>query len=118
MFLLAFGLTTIIIMNLLLGLTVSKVDELKEQADMFRLEKTVSLVASAHTFLRRSSNLISRIISKKARDKILNRGKIFPLIKSIIQTSKDSLSKSQNNNYELLSVTKVCFKPNCRNLPP
>ena len=118
LFLLAFGLTTIIIMNLLIGLTVSKVDELKEQADMFRLEKTVSLVASAHTFLRRSSNLISRIISKKTRDKIINRGKIFPLIKSIIQLSRDSLSKGQINNHEFLSVTKVCFKPNCRNFPP
>ena len=46
LFVLAFGFMTIIIMNLLIGLTVSNLTELTEEADIIRMEKTVNLVAS------------------------------------------------------------------------
>ena len=112
LFILAFGLMTIIIMNLLIGLTVSKLDELKKQANIIRLEKMVSLVASAHDIFKSTTRTFPKRFSKSGELKLINRGKIFPLLKSHIRSSKSNIESDQDEPQDSLSTTKVCFKPN------
>ena len=107
LFILAFVCVSIIIMNLLIGLTVSKVEEIASKAAVFRLEKMVELLVSSSEIFNKNTreNLFSSMKNFKSFQKYLYGGRIFPLIKSYVDVS--SL-----NHMDFISTTKVCFRPN------
>jgi len=61
LFLLSFGFVTIIIMNLLIGLTVSKLEELANKGAVYRLQQIIDLVVSSSEILKNETGEASFI---------------------------------------------------------
>ena len=108
LFLLSFMFVTIIIMNLLIGLTVSKLEELTNKGAIYRLQQIIELVISSSEILKSDEKgTVSINIEKipKSCQKFIFCGRLFPLLRYYINNLEH---KSQN----YISATKLCFKPN------
>ena len=93
------GLGTVVIMNLLIGLTVSSTEELRSQAGVLRLKRTAEEVITMEGILANYNTTIFRILPKWLRENLSNYGQFFNYVKW----------KKRNN---ATSSTKVCFLPN------
>ena len=94
-------------MNLLIGLTVSKLEELANKGAVYRLQQIIDLVVSSSEILKNETGGASFISENipKSYQKFLYCGRLFPLLKHYI-----SSIDCKGANY--ISTTKLCFKPN------
>ena len=119
LFILLFGFLTIIIMNLLIGLTVTKLDDLSRKAEIIRLEKMVTLISSNHElFLSRNFSL-QTILKKWNLTRIGQIGSLFNYIKikqneMAKEFTKQPYVKSSHSDFTFhyISESKICFEPN------
>ena len=91
----------VVIMNLLIGLTVSRTEELRLQADEIRLKKTVHQVTTTQDIMTNTDTALFKILPKRLREKISNYGKLFNYRK------RNAISSD-------ISSTKLCFRPKLR----
>ena len=114
LFILLFGFLTIIIMNLLIGLTVTKLDDLSDEAEVIRLEKMVTLISSNHDVLINKRFSLQMILKKLHLVKFGQIGKLF----SYIKLKHKEITKNFTNrpyvktNHHRISESKICFEPN------
>ena len=112
LFVLSFGFMTIIIMNLLIGLTVTKLDDLSKEAEIIRSEKMITLIASTQDVLFNSKFPFAVVLKWLGYKKFKHIGQLFPHI----ETRANKIPKGQKNQSHLMlhriSTTKVCFEPN------
>ena len=97
-FFLFVAIMSIVMVNLLIGLTVNKTEELSKLADIVRLEKIVDQVHMAENF--NSSKIMRRFHFCPKEEQ--NHGKIFYCLKKALQHNPDA------------SFWKVCILPHSR----
>jgi hypothetical protein len=96
---------SIVIANLLIGLTISKTEELFKEAGLFRLEKTVIQVLGVETiFFQPTSG--SGILPKKWVKVLNKKSRIFTYLKSMLPSTKSTVVEEQR-----ASPWKVCVRP-------
>ena len=91
-------LVTVVIMNLLIGLTVSQVEELRLKAGVRRLKKTVEQVATTESIIMKTDAPLLKILPKQLRQALLNFGQFFSYV-----------HRTKTNNET--SPFKICFQP-------
>lgn len=86
-------MVSIVIANLIIGLSVSNIDDLMKESEIYKMEKMVRQIGAAEKFF--NQNLLSNLVPKKFRNKFEEGTKLFARLKM----------KGQ-------PFTKVCIMPN------
>ena len=115
LFVLSFGFMTIIIMNLLIGLTVTKLDDLLKEAEIIRSEKMVTLIASTQDVLVNSKFPFAAFFNCLKCKKFGHIGQLFPHILANMSNVEKGKKYQVHLSLQRISSTKVCFEPNQRN---
>lgn len=114
LFILSFGFMTIIIMNLLIGLTVTKLDDLLKEAEIIRSEKMVTLIASTQDVLFNSKFPFATFFKWLNCRKFRHIGQLFPHIHTKASIVPKGKKYQVHLTLQRLSSTKVCLEPNQR----
>jgi hypothetical protein len=119
LFVLSFGFLTVIIINLMIGLTVTKLDDLSAEAEVIRLEKMVTLLASTHDVFVSAKYSVVVPLKRLYCPKLEHIGKLFPYMNSKMN-SVPKRGKGLNHlmfSPNLISSTRICFEPNRKKRP-
>ena len=115
LFVLSFAFMTIIIMNLLIGLTVSKLEELSRHANIIRLEKMVNLISSAQDALQTGIRIFKceKLLEIMHLSNLAKTGGFFHYINSITNEYRQDQSNTTTwFDTHCISSSKICFEPN------
>ena len=112
LFIIFFGLAAMVIMNLLIGLTVDRIEELRRKAGVIRLKKTVEQVAITQKIIMAGNSPCSNILLRTLQKRFSKYGgQFFAYTQQLIPKSKEpSLAPTLYHDLEL-SGKKVCFRP-------
>ena len=92
-FVLLLFLVSIVIANLIIGLSVSNIEELLKESEIYKMEKMVQQISAAEKFF--NHNLLSSLVPKRFRDSFEGKTKLFARLKR-----------------KGLPCSKVCILPN------
>ena len=110
LFVLSFGFMTIIIMNLLIGLTVTKLDDLSKEAEIIRSEKMVTLIASTQDALFNAK--VGKLFKWLKCRKLCHIGQLFQKIQDKANKVEKGKKFQAHLSLQRISSTKICFEPN------
>ena len=103
-FILFFFLVSIVIANLLIGLTVNRTDDVEKASVVLRLERTLNQIIAIEDFLL-DKMAKSRFLPDKVKEWLINMTQIFPYIDTARNTKSEKGLKKVDQGY------KICIRP-------
>ena len=112
LFIFFFGLAAMVIVNLLIGLTVDRIEELRKKAHNVRLKKTVEQVKMTRDIIMAENSPFAGILPKSLLKRLSKYGgQFFPYAQQVISKSNEQHSHPTVFPDLKLSGRKVCFWP-------